>query len=54
MKKSSAPNALWWVAMVLAILGILMFQGVIHVAGIYSFWVEVVAFVIMSISAIVK
>jgi hypothetical protein len=54
MKKTSPPNALWWVAIVLAILGILMFEDVLGIKGVSSFWVEVIAFGLMAIAAFVK
>lgn len=54
MKKSSASNVLWWLAVIIGVIGVLMYQDVVHISGLASFWVEVSALGVMAIAALVK
>ena len=41
--KDMKLNTLWWIGLITAICGILMFKGIIQIAGFPSFWMETVA-----------
>jgi hypothetical protein len=47
-------NTLWWIGLIAAICGILMFKGIIHVSGFSSFWMEVVAAGFFALAALFK
>ena len=48
------PNILWWIAAIVAIVGILMFEKVVYISQVSSFWMEVVAAGLFAISALFK
>ena len=45
MRLSPPTSVVWWTAFILTLFGILMFMGVVTVAGItqYAFWIVVIA-----------
>ena len=47
-------NVLWWVAIIIGIIGLLMHQDVVSISGVSSFWVEVAALGIMAIAGLMK
>lgn len=47
-------NTLWWIGLIAAICGILMFKGIIQIAGFPSFWMEVLAAGFFAAAALFK
>ncbi len=54
MKNSSSVGILWWAALIIAIVGILMRQGVISIAQFSSFWMMVISAGLFAVAALAK
>lgn len=54
MKNSSSVGILWWAALIITIISLLMRQGVISVAQLSSFWMMVVSAGLFAIAALAK
>jgi hypothetical protein len=47
-------NTLWWIGLIAAICGVLMFKGIIRIANFSSFWMETVAAGFFAVAAIFR
>lgn len=54
VKNASSIGILWWTALVIAIVGILMRQGVISISQISSFWMMVISAGLFAVAALAK
>ena len=54
MKLSAPKVTTFWIAVILAVLGVLAFLGTIHLPGNYAFWLVVAGFVVLALGNLVK
>lgn len=54
LKLSAPKNITFWVAVVLALIGLIAFFGVIPGFGVYSFWLVLVGFVVLALGNTMK
>jgi len=54
MKLSAPKQATWFIALVLAVLGLLGYTKVIAALGPYSFWLALIAAALLLLATIVK
>ncbi len=56
MRLSPPTTVIWWIALILTALGILMSMGIVTVAGItqYAFWLVAIAALLLLIATRVK
>ena len=54
MKLSAPKQAVWLIAVILGVLGILAFYGIIAPLAAYSFWLVVIAFVLLALATLLK
>ena len=49
-------GVIWWLALVIAMVGVLMHQGIVSIAGLtgYTFWMEVVAWGLLAVKSLMK
>jgi hypothetical protein len=53
--KLSAPKVItFWIAVILAIIGVLASLGTIHLPSGYAFWLVVAGFVVLALGNLVK
>jgi len=47
---------LWWIALIVAVVGILIFQGMLKIPSlaISSFWIEVIAAALFAVTSFIK
>lgn len=54
MKLSAPTQAVWLIAVILGILGILAFLGVVPPLAAYAFWLVTIAFVMLALATLLK
>lgn len=54
MRLSSPKQITWFIALALAILGLLGFTGTIAALGAYAFWLALIAAVLMLVATVVR
>lgn len=54
MKLSAPKNVTFWVAVVIALIGLLASFGVVPGFGAYAFWLVVVGFVVLALGNLMK
>lgn len=54
LRLSAPSEALWIIALILGIVGILAFMGVVATLGAYAFWLVVVAWAILLIATMMR
>lgn len=56
MKLSAPKTSVWWIAVIIGVLGILFHQGVVKIAGLsgYAFWLVAIAFVLLGLATLIK
>ncbi len=54
MKLSAPKNSTFWVAVILALIGLIAFLGLIPGFGTYSFWLVLVGFVVLALGNTMK
>lgn len=56
MKLSAPKKNIWWIALILGVLGILIRIGVVTIATLsqYDFWLVAIAFVLLALATYLK
>lgn len=54
MKNSSSVGILWWAALIIAIISLLMRQGVISIAQLSGFWMMAVSAGLFAVAALAR
>lgn len=54
MKLSAPKNVTFWIAVVIALVGLIAFFGVIPGFGAYSFWLVLVGFVLLALANLME
>lgn len=47
---------LWWIALIVAVIGVLIFQGMLKIPSLnlHSFWIEVIAAALFAVTSFIK
>ena len=54
MKLSAPKTVVWWISVIVGVVGILFHFGVIAVAGVSGFWLVAIAFILLGLATFLK
>jgi hypothetical protein len=54
MKLSKPKNITFWLAVILAILGVIGYAGAVPALATYAFWLVVIGFVVLALGNLIK